>query len=33
MKRGVFPLTLLDIINQRYVQNAKINAVNHDLGF
>ena len=33
MIRGEFPLKLLDFINQRYVQNAKIYAVNHDLGF
>ena len=33
MTRGVFPLKLLDLINQRYAQNAKINAVNHELGF
>ena len=32
MTRGVFPLKLLDVINQRHVQNAKINVVNHDLG-
>jgi len=31
MTRDVFPLTLLDIINQRYVQNAKFE-VNQDLG-
>jgi len=33
MTRGVFPLKLLYLINQRYVQNANIYAVNHDLGF
>jgi hypothetical protein len=32
MIRGVFPLNLLDLNNQRHVQNAKINVVNHDLG-
>jgi len=33
MTRDAFPLKLLDLINQRYVQNANIYAVNHDLGF
>ena len=33
MTRGVFPLKLLDLINQRYVQDAKIYAANHNLGF
>jgi len=29
----VFPLKLLDLINQRYAQNANIYEVNHDLEF
>ena len=33
MTSGVVPLKLLDHISQRYVQNAKLYAINHDLGF
>ena len=33
MTRNVFPLKLLDLINQRYAQNTNIYEVNHDLGF
>lgn len=33
MTRGVLPLKLLDLVNQRYEQNAKIYALNHELGF
>lgn len=31
--RGVFPLKWLDLINPKYVQNAKIYAANLELGF
>ena len=33
MPRGMYPLKLLDLIDQRHVQNAKIYAVSHELGF